>query len=69
MFETPLPRLSPGRHPVECDPALEGYTLPPVSSAEASFCHREAVEREEKKVHGGRWEGVGDEDRSQDSYF
>ena len=34
-----LPHSSLGRHPAECHPALEGYTLPPLSSTEASLCH------------------------------
>lgn len=34
-----LPHPSLGRHPAECHPALEGYTLLPLSSTEASLCH------------------------------
>ena len=58
MFEAALPHPSPGRHPAECDFALEGNTLPPLSSTGASLCHGKWRGKKRKRM---RDDGKGKE--------
>ena len=62
-----LPHPSLGRYLAECDPALEGYTLPLLSCTKASLCHGKW--RRKKKAREGRREGEREEERFQASNF
>lgn len=57
-----LPHPSLGRYLAECDPALEGYTLPLLSCTEASLCHGKWRRKKESargtKGRGKRRRGV-----------
>ena len=45
-----LPQPSLGRYLAECDPAVEGYTLPPLSSTETSLCHGKWTGNKRKRM-------------------